>query len=471
VATDGSNFEVGIGRLVYGSPDQITRDIIVSSSNAGSAVSWLTGTRQVYAFELSGSAYPLPFTIGFTLDQSYWGSDLVFTGNEPQTLTLPALNTVPAGWAFTLKNSSNALLTLAPQDTDQIENFGTGSEWIVPPGAGAQVTPDQTSVLWRLISITPPKAGIGNVTDFTSDVTAHVSSWNNVYIFTGSSAASLTLPVFDDVPDGYLIELKNDGTAPVTIMPADTGTDAIEDLGAGVGFTVHCNASMQIRPDQTVWRILQTFPHGYDRVTVVTASGTMTPTLNQSVIVINKTVPAATAVTLPTSPPVGKTYSIIDGAGNANTYNITLSGSANIDGSASYVVSTNWGSAALIWNGTIWNVLNRVVPAPSNTQPIRVITSGSSVTATDSDGVIVMNLGTPAASTVALPASPLTGQSITVVDGAGNAYTYNITVTASATINGNSSWTIGSNYNAVTFAYNGSTWNVINRFTNGAFGL
>jgi hypothetical protein len=252
VATDNANnFEVGIGRLVYGSPDQITRDIIVSSSNAGSAISWLTGTRQVYAFELSGSAYPVPFTIGFTLDQTFWGSDLVFTGSESQTLTLPALGTVPAGWAFTLKNSSAAMLALAPQDTDQIENFGIGSEWIVPPGAGAQVTPDQTS---------------------------------------------------------------------------------------------------------GVWRVLHTFPHGYDRVTVVTASGTVTAKLNQSVIVINKTIPAATAVTLPTNPPVGKTYSILDGAGNAATDNITISGAANINGLSSYVISTNWGSVEMIWNGTIWNV-------------------------------------------------------------------------------------------------------------------
>jgi hypothetical protein len=106
-----------------------------------------------------------------------------------------------------------------------------------------------------------------------------------------------------------------------------------------------------------------------------------------------------------------------------------------------------------------------------NTQPMRVVTTGTSVTATDADGIIVINLETPAAFTVTLPTSPLLGKTIAVVDGAGNAFTYPITVESSANINGSSTYTIDSNYNAAVFAFNGTSWNVLHRFTNGAYGI
>ena len=58
---------------------------------------------------------------------------------------------------------------------------------------------------------------------------------------------------------------------------------------------------------------------------------------------------AATA-TLPSSPQDGDRYTVKDATGHAGTHAITISGSVNIDGSASLVLSTNYGRATLEFN-------------------------------------------------------------------------------------------------------------------------
>src|SRR5262245_30511484 len=55
-ATDGTNWEVGIGTVTDASPDTLARTTILSSSNADAAVNWAAGTRTL--------ACTLPATIG-----------------------------------------------------------------------------------------------------------------------------------------------------------------------------------------------------------------------------------------------------------------------------------------------------------------------------------------------------------------------------------------------------------------------
>jgi hypothetical protein len=47
VATMGANWEVGIGLVTSGAPATLTRQVILSSSNAGSAVNWAAGTKDI----------------------------------------------------------------------------------------------------------------------------------------------------------------------------------------------------------------------------------------------------------------------------------------------------------------------------------------------------------------------------------------------------------------------------------------
>lgn len=91
--------------------------------------------------------------------------------------------------------------------------------------------------------------------------------------------------------------------------------------------------------------------------TVKTTSGGYTQLATDEVVVINKASGAATAVTLLASPETGRVITIIDGKGDANTNNITITPAAgNINGAASYVINVAYRSVTLAYNGTEWNI-------------------------------------------------------------------------------------------------------------------
>jgi hypothetical protein len=63
MALSGASWERGIGTVTIGSPDTISRDSILGSSNGGAAVSWGTGTKDIYLnapSELLGQIWPQP---------------------------------------------------------------------------------------------------------------------------------------------------------------------------------------------------------------------------------------------------------------------------------------------------------------------------------------------------------------------------------------------------------------------------
>lgn len=83
---------------------------------------------------------------------------------------------------------------------------------------------------------------------------------------------------------------------------------------------------------------------------IITAAGAVTMTSADGIVELNKTVGAATAVTVPASPIVGQIQVVKDGKGDAGTNNITLSGT--YDGVGGYVITTNYGAVSFYWNGT-----------------------------------------------------------------------------------------------------------------------
>jgi hypothetical protein len=72
------------------------------------------------------------------------------------------------------------------------------------------------------------------------------------------------------------------------------------------------------------------------------------------VILTDLTVPGAVSVVLSLSAPIGQTVKVADLAGNAATYNITITvaSAGTINGGSSVVVSTNYGQALLVKVGT-----------------------------------------------------------------------------------------------------------------------
>lgn len=88
---------------------------------------------------------------------------------------------------------------------------------------------------------------------------------------------------------------------------------------------------------------------------VVTAAGAVTVGATDDVVIVNKTVGAATTVNIPAGV-TKRRYVIKDGKGDAAANNITITPAAGtIDGAATLVINTNYGRATIIYNGTQWN--------------------------------------------------------------------------------------------------------------------
>ena len=92
-------------------------------------------------------------------------------------------------------------------------------------------------------------------------------------------------------------------------------------------------------------------------VRVITAAGAVTVTTSDYIICVKKSVGAATTVNLPASPSTGDQYIIKDCNGDAATNNITVVPAAgNIDGSGTYVMTTNRQSIGIFYDGSQWEV-------------------------------------------------------------------------------------------------------------------
>lgn len=83
--------------------------------------------------------------------------------------------------------------------------------------------------------------------------------------------------------------------------------------------------------------------------------------LNEGIVNVNKTVGAATQITLPRKPEKEDVILIKDAKGDAGTNAITIlpdgTEATTIDGAASYLLNANYGSVFLGFNGTEWNAL------------------------------------------------------------------------------------------------------------------
>lgn len=90
---------------------------------------------------------------------------------------------------------------------------------------------------------------------------------------------------------------------------------------------------------------------------ILTAAGNWQMTGQEENFIAKKTVGAATTVNLPLYPPMGRVCTIKDGKGDGAANNLTT-GTADgttIDGSATSVITTNYGFRQFRFNGTEWN--------------------------------------------------------------------------------------------------------------------
>lgn len=93
---------------------------------------------------------------------------------------------------------------------------------------------------------------------------------------------------------------------------------------------------------------------------------------------------------------------------------------------------------------------------------IVVVTSGVSYTVPNQNQRVIINKTIGSSTQVVLPLVPSSGQEVMIKDGKGDANMNNITVTPSgSTIDGNTSVIMRNRYQAMTYLWNGTEWNII----------
>lgn len=94
-----------------------------------------------------------------------------------------------------------------------------------------------------------------------------------------------------------------------------------------------------------------------DAIPITTPGAYPYTTIPQDQLILVDTSSGRTITPL-ASPTTGQKHIIKDNVGSASSNNITITPSGkNIDGAASFVISTNYGSATIVYNGTQWNVI------------------------------------------------------------------------------------------------------------------
>lgn len=162
-----------------------------------------------------------------------------------------------------------------------------------------------------------------------------------------------------DVIDSYL---TSGGAAAITtsVVAAtvkgsvlNTGTTAI----AGAG-TVRFSDLVLVNQNSAITTTTQTvYIRSNDAVQVKAPGAYPYTTLAQDAVILVDTSSARSIVPY-ASPVLGQMHRIKDSVGSAAANNITITPSGkNIDGAASYVIASNYGSVDIVYNGTEWSVL------------------------------------------------------------------------------------------------------------------
>jgi hypothetical protein len=123
-AASAADFEEGIGVLTTGTPDTLSRDTIIRSSQSGAKISWPAGTRDIFIDPLPGTVPMQDKSATYTVTIFDHGSLIRFTGTTA-TLNLPAAATVGDGFSLEIKNDGSGAVTVDPNGAELINGAST----------------------------------------------------------------------------------------------------------------------------------------------------------------------------------------------------------------------------------------------------------------------------------------------------------------------------------------------------------
>lgn len=101
------------------------------------------------------------------------------------------------------------------------------------------------------------------------------------------------------------------------------------------------------------------YPKPTSKLQTISSPSSSPYTITVEDVVLVQTHTGVFTVNLPVAPQAGYTVYVKDFAGVATTHNISVVSGENIDGAGNYLISTNYGSARFIYNGSTWSILSK----------------------------------------------------------------------------------------------------------------
>lgn len=203
---------------------------------------------------------PVFVTSNTSLTVGQPGTYIVATTAAVATVTLPTRSPSPLNGVrkaspnayriVVLSNAKPATVTRSGTDVIGVNGSITATSFTLMPGQSVEIVDD--GLKWvPMFGTLAPAVFQRVVIDSTTAKTLDRSG--SVFVFTGSSAPTWTLPALLDTT-GLTYKIKNRGSATITLQRA--GSDQLYDTAAVTSITIAAGAKAEIINDGTYWLVV-----------------------------------------------------------------------------------------------------------------------------------------------------------------------------------------------------------------------
>ena len=403
----------------------------------------------------------------------------VIAADNSAASTMPAIGVLKAALADDAEGTAIALGRVSGLDTS---SYTAGDSLYVNTSGGFTSTkPTGTALIQKIGIVVKSHASSGTIEVFGANRTNDVPNIAENYIWLGNSSgvATATEHLLNNVKDvttssptdGQVLTWDNTnsywknadaasggsgGTVTVEVNYSGDGTTQATD-GTRVAFTVSSSISNEANTQVFIDGVYQAKDkYNVSGTTLTFESGNAPPSGTTLEIVHLKTVDANIVLKSHTANGTATTFGAGGNIANENNTQVYIDGVYQNKGS--YTVSggnVDFGTGNAPANGTIVEIIH-IIPRGAGGITWQSTAKTAAFTAVAGEGYFVDT--SSSAITVTLPSSPSTGDTVALVDYAGNASTNNITITSSNDIMDSSlDKVISYDNGAVELVYSGST--------------